>query len=550
MTPCTSRVVDRFEEFLRPFGRTFSAKALPLLLGAARAARAAGYPSLAATSPDSGVLTSWWRRSSRHWEPRARRERFAALRHYFRWLYEQGVVEAYALRGIRGSELAGTGWVSLRLARPLQRAIDAHVTSLGWHSEDHRRRIQRVLVDFERFWNVRGGPLTRRTVVAWLRHGWNRRPQRDQSEDLGSLRRFLEAQPALWHGGRHGSSPADFSILAVVRALREGRRIPRLGPLEARTALTPHWRRFVLLKRRMGRRYDSEEYLYRRLDRFLLARGFERLEDLTPARLEDFVSAAGITRSRSFHLMQQRFRVLFRHLVARGILESDPTARLRGRGAASAPPYVFTHREIAALLQAARELPRQEERGWPVYTMFHLLYACGLRVGELRRLQLQDVDLANRCLRIHQTKFYKDRLVPFNDRVAENLKGYLDWRLRRYPPRSPQEPLFVSLQQGAFCSPWLCVIFGRLRRAAGIRPAIPGQRATIHSLRRTFAVHRLMRWYREGEDVNAKLPLLATYMGHKGWERTTVYLTMTPALMKTAARRFVPRFQETLGEAP
>jgi site-specific recombinase XerD len=60
----------------------------------------------------------------------------------------------------------------------------------------------------------------------------------------------------------------------------------------------------------------------------------------------------------------------------------------------------------------------------------------------------------------------------------------------------------------------------------------------LHDLRHTFAVHRLVAWYRQGADVQVLLPKLSTYLGHIHLAETQHYLTMTPDLLREAGRRF------------
>jgi integrase len=81
--------------------------------------------------------------------------------------------------------------------------------------------------------------------------------------------------------------------------------------------------------------------------------------------------------------------------------------------------------------------------------------------------------------------------------------------------------------------------FVRLRKRSGIRRA-PNDRwqPRLHDLRATFAVHRLVAWYREGVDLQARLPLLAIYLGHVNISGTQTYLTMTHELLIEASRRF------------
>ena len=62
--------------------------------------------------------------------------------------------------------------------------------------------------------------------------------------------------------------------------------------------------------------------------------------------------------------------------------------------------------------------------------------------------------------------------------------------------------------------------------------------ARLHDLRHSFAVHRLLAWYRDGRDINARLPWLATYMGHVDIRSTQVYLQPTTELLEQVNGRF------------
>jgi site-specific recombinase XerD len=551
MTRCSSDHDRELSAFAATVGAGSRRHVLRLLRAAEAAAHDAGYSSLAATALDSGVLARWWRVACLRWNCRTRQHSFYRVRSYFEWLYQKGVVKACALRWVRGDQVARDGWVSLRLSRPIQRDIDEYLASFASHSAGHRRMVRCVLLDFERFWNQQAGTLGRRMLVAWLRDRLRRHRNKTEGFCLGILRKFLQAYP---HHCPASRLPAMLTEGVATRrrvaSLRAGRRLAPSAPAQPRTELTPHWEKFLRLKQRLGCRYEHERFLFRALDRFVCARRLGRLGDLTASLIESFVSGDAPRRARTLQSKHRMLRMLFAYLVARGVLRSDPSRSIRPRGLPPLKPYVYSHKEVERLLGAARVLPGELERGLQIYTLFHLVYACGLRAGEVRRLTLGDVDLRRRCLLIRRTKFYKDRLVPFNARVDENLRRLLGWRLRRYPQRSWTDPLFVNRHHRGFSHSALGEIFRRLRETAGIRPSISGQRACIHALRRTFAAHRLLRWYRETADVNVKLPLLATYMGHAAWEYTRVYLTMTPALMKTAGRRFAGAFDRALDEAP
>jgi integrase len=80
--------------------------------------------------------------------------------------------------------------------------------------------------------------------------------------------------------------------------------------------------------------------------------------------------------------------------------------------------------------------------------------------------------------------------------------------------------------------------FTRLLRQTQVGHGFAGHRPRPHDLRATFAVDRLTAWYREGADVQARLPFLSTYLGHVNVSGTSVYLTMTAELLVEASVRF------------
>jgi integrase len=169
--------------------------------------------------------------------------------------------------------------------------------------------------------------------------------------------------------------------------------------------------------------------------------------------------------------------------------------------------------------------------------MLLTLYATGLRAGEVGRLRVAEVDLDARTLFVRDTKFFKSRLVPFSAGLADQLRSYLEARAAR-SSANPQAPFFINRHRRAFAAHKLSWIFHRLVATIAVarRPGARGPR--LHDVRRTFAVHRVLRWYREGADVQAKLPLLATYMGHGSVLSTHVYLTATAELLREASGRF------------
>jgi integrase len=170
--------------------------------------------------------------------------------------------------------------------------------------------------------------------------------------------------------------------------------------------------------------------------------------------------------------------------------------------------------------------------------MLVLLAALGLRHGEVRRLCIRDVDLTRGVLFIRQTKFHKSRYVPFGPKVGGCLRQFLEVRRTVLQPLRDDDPLFVTLWRAPVRKRFLMAAFHGILRELGITAPEGRRRPRLHDMRHSFAVHRLLRWYREGADVQARLPLLAAFLGHVDAQYTAVYLTATAELLHEANERF------------
>lgn len=204
-------------------------------------------------------------------------------------------------------------------------------------------------------------------------------------------------------------------------------------------------------------------------------------------------------------------------------------------------PPIFNESEIQALLSAASALNPSESLRPQTYRMLlGLLYATGIRIGEALALNIESFHSEQKMLSIEAGKFRKDRFVPLHPSTSQALEHYVHRRLQT-GPRAPDSPLFINLR---FRRLHYCTVnhtFRQLLAACGIphnRRAGP----RIHDLRHTFAVHRLLGWYRDGKDINARLPWLSTYMGHVGVASTQVYLRATAELVEQVDRRFHKHF--------
>ncbi len=305
------------------------------------------------------------------------------------------------------------------------------------------------------------------------------------------------------------------------------------------SVLGPEIERFVEYKRALRRRYVSEEKVLRLLDAFLIRRAIGSVNAITPELLQQFLATRHHRRPRSYNELLGVVRRLFEWIVAQGRLERSPVRAGKRRESSKRIPYLFDAEDARRLLDLAGRLPDQSRaplRGPTYRTIFALLYGLGLRVGEVSRLQRQDVDLDRDLLRIRGTKFGKDRLVPFGPRMAKLLHCHLE--LRGDEVLAPEAPLFSFTKRGHVHPGTISQTFRHLVPKLGLVVPAGTSPPHVHDLRHAFAVGTLLRWYREGVDPTARLFHLATFLGHVNPSSTAVYLTITPELIAAANRRF------------
>jgi integrase len=206
-------------------------------------------------------------------------------------------------------------------------------------------------------------------------------------------------------------------------------------------------------------------------------------------------------------------------------------------------PHIYSLAEVRQILAAARKIgPSGSFRPTVISTLIGFLYATGVRVGEALRLRLSEVDLKQRLIEIRKGKFKKSRYVPISCSTAEHLATYLRLRQQAGFSITPASFVFVTQRGCGYRHPAFTTIFLGILRSIGLRGP-KGQRGPrIHDLRHTFAVNRLLAWYRQGGHLGAKLPILSTYMGHCTVTGTQIYLQATAELLESAGRRFHDHF--------
>lgn len=296
-------------------------------------------------------------------------------------------------------------------------------------------------------------------------------------------------------------------------------------------------RAFIEAKRALGRRYTTEEKQLRLLDAFLVGRDVAAAADVTPLLVDTFMASRPRCRPRSYNALVGVVRGFFDWLVRQGRIASSPVRVRPRRETARRIPFLFGPDDVRRLLDVVEQMPdrsRAPLRAATYRAIFAILYALGLRVGEVSRLRFADVDLVRRLLLIRDTKFGKSRLVPFGPRVECMLRDYLALRGKR----SPDSAIFSFTSRGAIHPGTISQTFHQLvpRLGLTIPPGVAPPR--VHDLRHAFAVGTLLRWYRDGVDPATRLFHLSTFLGHVNPSSTAVYLTITSELLVAANRRF------------
>jgi len=198
-------------------------------------------------------------------------------------------------------------------------------------------------------------------------------------------------------------------------------------------------------------------------------------------------------------------------------------------------PFIYTPADIDAILSQAQASIVSPLRAATYQTLIGLLAASGLRIGEAIKLDRSDIDWDQGVLLIRESKFGKSRLVPLHPSTMQALAEIA--RLRDELQRRPKEAsFFVSLTRKRLSYAVVGQTFRQLVDNAGVGTDAPSP-PRLHDLRHTFAIRTLLSWYRSDEDVQAKIPSLSTYLGHREPASTYWYLSAAPELLALAAAR-------------
>ena len=237
------------------------------------------------------------------------------------------------------------------------------------------------------------------------------------------------------------------------------------------------------------------------------------------------------------------------HLFAKYISAFDPKAQIPQPGAfgrchGRGNPYIYSDTEISLLMTEASKLFSPDGiRAFTVSTAIGLLRSTGLRVSELTLLKNEDVRLDEGYLFINSSKFKKDRIVPLHLTVIKELKDYRDFIIGKLGQRNGASYFFVSSYGHRFNTRSFEYAFKLIKPVLyfGSKQSSP-RKYRLYDIRHTFASETIRHWHESGDDVNQKLFLLSTYMGHVKPADTYWYLSATPELLAISSQRYEVKF--------
>jgi len=190
-------------------------------------------------------------------------------------------------------------------------------------------------------------------------------------------------------------------------------------------------------------------------------------------------------------------------------------------------PYIFTMDEIKQIFDVCDHYPPSSitpNRHLMLPLLMRMLYGCGLRISEVTRLKLADVDLKKGTLFIRNTKFNKERILPMADSLTERCRHYFN---TANIGKMNNPYLFPSPYGGHYSEASLYKLFRDVLRRAGISHLGRGKGPRIHDLRHVFSINCLKKWIMEGKDLHNGLPYLSAYLGHEDLRGTQHYLRLT-----------------------
>ncbi len=292
---------------------------------------------------------------------------------------------------------------------------------------------------------------------------------------------------------------------------------------------------FVKLKQHSGSAYHSSARLLFRFDQYLVKVLFKDII-LNKKIFQNYFKIISHLCKRGFannYSVLQQFSLWFNQYHTNSYVLEKRFAIDRSY---SRTAYIFSLDEIKTILENSFAFSKKEEIIPGLYqTFFSLLYTTGIRIGEALALNYSDYIHDKKLIHIQKGKFNKERYLVLSNSTSNRLNKYIQ-QYKAISPLDVESPFFVNIRRRRLTYQNAYLAFIKTLKRSCIHKNDSGPRP--HDFRHTFAVHRLLQWYKSEENINAKLPFLSTYMGHVNINSTQVYLNVAGELLQPGGERF------------
>jgi integrase len=300
------------------------------------------------------------------------------------------------------------------------------------------------------------------------------------------------------------------------------------------SVFAPYIDSLIAAKRASGYSYDCAAYYFRKFDSYCAACPPSSV--LSRDLVLGWATAKDGEDPGTHQMRLSAVRELGKHMRALGIGDAFVLPSALHRKIERYVPHFFTEDEITAFFRACDSLkPHRSMRArhfvLPVF--FRLLYCCGLRTCEARRLRVEEVDLTHGAITILNSKRHSCRMIPLAQDLLQLLRSY-DTRVSAiYPERIY---FFPTTRSDCYRCDSIGDVFGKIWKKAGLGLG-SGNRPRAYDMRHHFAFANLNRWIASGVDVGSRLPYLSRYMGHSCLESTAYYLHLVPEFFQTFSEK-------------
>jgi len=307
-----------------------------------------------------------------------------------------------------------------------------------------------------------------------------------------------------------------------------------MKPFES--TLASSFEAYIAHRKSLGYTVRGLRGLLRTFDRYLVSTPVA-ITDISPLFILQFKNTLK-GEPQTVNSTLSALRGFFDYLVRKEIVDYNPLKDIPPSRENAFVPFVFSPAQTDHFLVAIQKRIRCEPAHYlddlTVYTAILLLARCGLRLSEPLRLECGHYRKDDGTIYIEKTKFSKDRLIPLPQKVIVHMDNFL--AVRNTLLDHNQNPYLLPGKEEARLQPKpVYATFSQALRDIALHSPRRIVANTVfgaptpHSLRHSFAINTLKEIRQRGQSPQAALPMLATFMGHRKYRYTAVYLKVLDA---------------------